>query len=149
MRSALACAAALALAATAQLAARAAAGRAMTVDDLISAVRVSDPQLSPDGTAVLFVRTTTDGKSGKRNADIWTVPAGGASAAKELIGGDSSETTPRYSPDGKHIAFISSREGAPQVYVADANGSRVRKVTNLSMGSVGSNRAHQSASGLA
>jgi len=135
MRSAFVCAACLSAAwFAAQSSGRAASGRAMTVDDLITAVRVSDPQLSPDGTRVLFVRTTTDGKSGKRNADIWTVPADGSAGPKELIGSDAADNTPRYSPDGKRIAFISSRDGAPQVYVADASGGGVRKVTNLSMG---------------
>ncbi len=46
------------------------ARRPMALEDLITAVRVSDPQLSPDGRRVLFVRTTTDPASGKRNADI-------------------------------------------------------------------------------
>src|SRR5688500_17132106 len=79
-------------------------GRAMTVDDLIGAVRIGDPQLSPDGRAVVYVRTTTDMKSGRRNADLWMVPAEGG-AAKELIGGDTSENTPRWSPNGKQLAF--------------------------------------------
>ena len=39
---------------------RAQSGRAMTIDDLLAAVRVADPQLSPDGRTVLYVRTTTD-----------------------------------------------------------------------------------------
>jgi len=134
MRCAFALVAALAIAIGSQSSGRAASGRPMAIDDLITAIRVSDPQLSPDGTRVLFVRTTTDGKTGERNADIWSVAADGASGAKELIGGESSENTPRYSPDGRRIAFISSRDGAPQVYVADANGGGARKVTNLSMG---------------
>jgi dipeptidyl aminopeptidase/acylaminoacyl peptidase len=113
---------------------RAAAGRAMTIEDLITAVRVTDPQLSPDGAKVLFVRTTTDAKSGKRNADIWVVPADGSAAPKELIGGGSTDNTPRFSPDGKRVAFISSRDGAPQVYLADANGGGVHELTNLAMG---------------
>jgi dipeptidyl aminopeptidase/acylaminoacyl peptidase len=117
-----------------QLSGLAPSGRPMTIDDLITAVRVSDPQLSPDLTRVLYVRTTTDGKTGKRNADIWSVPADGSASPKEFIGGDAADTTPRYSTDGKHVAFISSRDGAPQVYVADANGGAARKVTALSMG---------------
>ena len=109
-------------------------GRAMAIDDLIGAVRVTDPQLSPDGSRVLFVRTTTDLKSGDRNADIWTVPADGSGPAKELIGGSTSDNTPRFSPDGRSIAFISTRDGAPQVFVADGKGGNVRRVTSLSMG---------------
>jgi len=134
MRSACAAIAVLSVALLTSSPGRAASGRAMTIEDLITAVRVSDPQLSPDGASVVFVRTTTDGKSGKRNADIWMVPADGSGTPKALIGGDASDSTPRYSPDGKRIAFISSREGSPQVYVADPNGGGVKKVTNLSMG---------------
>jgi len=109
-------------------------GRAMTIDDLITAVRVTDPQLSPDGSQVVFVRTTTDPKSGDRDADIWQVPADGSSPAKELIGGNKTENTPRFSPDGKNIAFISTRDGAPQVFLADARGGSIKRITNLSMG---------------
>ena len=54
--------------------------RAMSITDLLTAIRVGDPQVSPDGSRVLFVRTTTDLSSGKRNADIWTVPADGSAA---------------------------------------------------------------------
>ena len=73
-------------------------GRPMAIDDLIGAIRVADPQLSPDGSQVLFVRTATDLKSGERNADIWSVPADGSASAKEFIGGPKSENTPRFSP---------------------------------------------------
>ena len=93
-------------------------GRPMTIRDLIVAVRVADPQLSPDGQSVAFVRTTTDPASGKRNADIWVAPADQVGAPKPLIAGDKSENTPRWSPDGRQLAFISTRDGDPQVYLA-------------------------------
>ena len=107
--------------------------RAMTTEDLLVAVRIADPQLSPDGRTVAFVRTTTDPASGRRNADLWSVPADGG-AAKELIGGDKSENTPRWSPDGRQLAFISTRDGAAQVFVADAGGGGVHKITDLAIG---------------
>jgi dipeptidyl aminopeptidase/acylaminoacyl peptidase len=110
------------------------AARPMSVNDLLTAVRVSDPQLSPDGTRVAYVRTTTDPATLKRNADIWVVPADGSGAPTLLVGGEKAENTPRWSPDGKHLAFISSRAGATQVYVADAGGSRVRQVTKVEGG---------------
>jgi dipeptidyl aminopeptidase/acylaminoacyl peptidase len=106
----------------------------MTIHDLIAAVRVSDPQVSPDGQRVAFVRTTTDATSGQRNADIWVVSADGSGAPRLLVGGEKSDNTPRWSPDGRQVAFISTRDGAPQVYVADADGGNVRQVTKLTVG---------------
>ena len=110
------------------------ARRAMTIEDLIVATRIADPQLSPDGRTVLYVQTTTDGKTGRRNADIWATSADGSGQPKALISSDRSENTPRWSPDGKRIAFLANRDGAMQIYVADADGSDVRKVTSLHMG---------------
>ena len=108
--------------------------RAMTIDDLITTVRVSDPHVSPDGKRVVFTRTTTPLDSGRRNSDIWVVASDGLSAARQLIGGDKSENTARFTPDGKRIVFISNRDGAPQVYVADAEGRDAKHVTKLSAG---------------
>nr|MBA2305731.1 PD40 domain-containing protein [Acidobacteriota bacterium] len=89
--------------------------RAMTVEDLIVAPRIADPQLSPDGRTVLYVRTTTDGKTGRRNADIVAVPSQGGGGPKALIDGEKTENTPRWSPDGKHVAWLANRDGALQV----------------------------------
>src|SRR5262245_21840298 len=123
-----------ALAGLLAVASPAAAARPMTIQDLIGAVRVSDPQLSPDGKLVAFVRTTTDVATGKRNADIWVVPADGSGPARQLIGGEKSENTPRWAPDGRHIAFISTRSSDGDLFMADADGRNVRQVTKLSSG---------------
>jgi dipeptidyl aminopeptidase/acylaminoacyl peptidase len=112
----------------------AAAGRAMTIDDLITALRVTEPALSPDGATVAYVRTVTNGQTGKRNADIWAVPADGSAAPKMLVGGDASETTPLFAPDGKRLAFVSTRAGAPQLFVAGTDGSDAKQITKLAMG---------------
>ena len=112
----------------------AAAARPMTIQDLLAAIRVSDPQLSPDGRLVLFSRTTTDLATGRRNSDIYVVPADGSAPPKLLVGGDKMENTPRWSPDGKQIAFISTRAGEAQVFLAAADGGDVRQVTRLSGG---------------
>lgn len=112
----------------------AATGRPMTIDDLITAVRVSDPQLSPDARSVAYVRTTTDPQSGGRNADIWVVAAAGSGTPRLLFGGEKSETTPRYSPDGKRVAFISTRSGTPHVYIAASDGGAARQLTTLAAG---------------
>ena len=108
--------------------------RPMTIDDLITAIRVSEPRISPDGRQVMFTRTTTALDSGRRNADVWSVPADASAPSKELIGGDKTENSPRFTPDGRHIAFISNRDGAAQVYLADAGGGGVKQVTKVSGG---------------
>jgi dipeptidyl aminopeptidase/acylaminoacyl peptidase len=114
--------------------ARGAAGRAMTIDDLLAVVRVGDPQISTDGRTVIYSRTTTDLQTGRRNADIYAVSTDGSGSPKELIGGDRGESTARFSPDGRRIAFIATRDGAPQVYLADADGSDVRRLTDVPKG---------------
>jgi dipeptidyl aminopeptidase/acylaminoacyl peptidase len=111
-----------------------ASARPFSLTDLLGAVRVSDPQVSPDGALVAFVRTTTDVATGKRNADIWVVPSNGSAPPRLLVGGEKSENTPRWAPDGRRLAFISNRDGASNLYVADADGGNVRQVTTLAAG---------------
>lgn len=110
------------------------AGRAMTINDLITAIRVSEPHLSPDRKHVAYVRTTTDAQSGRRNADIWFVPSDGSAPPRLMLGGASSELTPTYAPDGKHFAFISNHDGPPQVFLATTEGTGIRAITKLAMG---------------
>src|SRR5215471_215896 len=107
------------------------AGRPMTIRDLITAVRITDPQVSPDGKSVAYVRTTTDPTSGKRNSDIWIAAADQAASGKPIITGDKSEMTPRWSPDGKQLAFIATRDGDMQVFLAGADGANIRKITDV------------------
>ena len=108
-------------------------GRPMTVRDLLLAIRVTGPQVSPDGQTIAYVRTTTDLAAGRRNADIWTVPASGGTPTP-IITGEKSDTTPQWLPDGRRVAFISSRGGEPQVYLADASGANIRRLTNIAGG---------------
>ncbi len=114
---------------------RAAAGRAMTVEDLLAVVRVSDPQIAPDGRIVYYTRTTTDLKTGRRNSDIWTVRDDG-SAPEAAIATDKNESSPRISPTlRRRLVFISNRDGVPQVYLAEKeNAADHRKVTDVPLG---------------
>ena len=109
-----------------------AAGRAMTINDLIGTIRVSDPQISRDGRTVFFTRTATNIETGARSNDIWSVPVDGSAAPAVAIGGEKSESTPRPLPDGR-VAFISTRDGAPQVYITPLGG-QATTLTNLAMG---------------
>ncbi len=109
------------------------AKRAMALEDLLTGVRVGDPQLSPDGRRVLFVRTTTDLATGRRNSDIWTVPADGSTPPRPFIESPKGDDSPRFLGNGR-VVFMSTRDGAPQLYVADGEGGNARAITKLGAG---------------
>ncbi|MDX2034750.1 MAG: S9 family peptidase [Blastocatellia bacterium] len=108
------------------------AKRSMTFDDLIAMRRVADAQISPDGKQVAYVVNVVDKNLNRGKRSIWVAPIGGG--ARELIASDRNNDTPRWSRDGGRIAFLSNRDGAPQIYVARADGSQARKVTDAPAG---------------
>jgi dipeptidyl aminopeptidase/acylaminoacyl peptidase len=118
------------------LSATAQSGRPLALNDVLTAVRVADAQLSPDGKSVAFVRTTTDLAKNKRHSEIWSVATAGGAAPRALISiaSDKNDNTPRWSPDGSRIAFISTRDGESQVYLADATGANAKKLTHVAGG---------------
>ncbi|MBO0862264.1 MAG: S9 family peptidase [Chloracidobacterium sp.] len=107
--------------------------RPMTFDDLMAIKRVGDAQISPDGARVAYVVTDVDKNLNRGKRSIWVVPTSDGSP-RQLITSDKNDFSPRWSTDGKLIAFLSTREGAPQIFVAGANGSNVRKVTSAPEG---------------
>ena len=106
------------------------AARPIELEDLFRLHRVSDPQISPDGTAVVFVVTDPDKAQNKTNSDLWIVSTVGGEARK-LTNSPNQDRHPRWSPDGQWIAFESNREGNFQVWVLAAGGGEARKLTNL------------------
>ena len=93
--------------------------------------RLADPQLSPDGRWVAYQATDVDLDAGTRNTDIWVVAADGTSPPRRLTDHAAADTRPRWSPDGRRIAFVSTRDGASQVHVVPAAGGAARRVTSL------------------
>jgi dipeptidyl aminopeptidase/acylaminoacyl peptidase len=126
MSSALLCVL-LAAAATAQ------SRRPMTFDDLMAVKRVADAQISPDGKHAAYVVNVINKEANRGKRSIWIVPTAGGEA-REFITSEKSDDTPRWSADGSRIAFLSTRDGAPQIYVANADGSNARKVTSAPEG---------------
>jgi dipeptidyl aminopeptidase/acylaminoacyl peptidase len=117
-----------ALAALAQESAK----HAITFDDLIKLHRISEPQVSPDGKLVAYTVSTPDLDSNRGVSNIWLVStAGGAPAQLTQSGHDSS---PVWSPDGKTLAFLSSRSGDSQVYLLSLEGGEAHALTKLSTG---------------
>jgi dipeptidyl aminopeptidase/acylaminoacyl peptidase len=110
-----------------------AAGRPMTVDDLLAVKGVSDPQLSPDGSLVVYVLSDIDRAAHKTNTSLWIVPSSGGQP-KQLTTTAGTNNHPRFSPDGKTIAFVSSRGGSPQVWVLPIDGGEPHQLTRLAIG---------------
>jgi Tol biopolymer transport system component len=73
--------------------------------------RLADPQLSPDGKWVAYQSTDIDIDAGTRNTDIWIVAADGQGAPRRLTDDPAADTRPRWSPDGRSLAFDSARGG--------------------------------------
>jgi dipeptidyl aminopeptidase/acylaminoacyl peptidase len=105
----------------------------MTFDDLMAVERVGEPQISPDGRSVVYTVGTADMDTNRIAHNIWIVSTAPGTLPRRLTE-SGHDTRPQWSPDGKWIAFLSSREGAPQVYVMPAKGGPPKKITSLSTG---------------
>lgn len=109
--------------------------RAMTPQDLTRIRFVSDPQLSPDGQRVAFVVTTFSEEKDEYLANIWLVDTAGGEP-RRFTTGPGRDTTPRWSPDGARLAFVSEREPKPkpQLYIMPADGGEPVRLTDVTHG---------------
>lgn len=107
-----------------------AAGRPMTIDDLLAVRGVGDPRISPDGSAVVCVVSDLDRATDKTNSNLWLIPTSGGEP-KQLTTTPGTNNHPRWSPDGKTVAFVSSRGGASQIWLLPIDGGEARQLTKL------------------
>jgi dipeptidyl aminopeptidase/acylaminoacyl peptidase len=105
--------------------------RPITFDDLMGIKRLGDPQVSPDGRWIAYVVTVYDKAKNSSNSDLWILPVTGGEP-RQLTASEKSDNTPRWSPDGRRLAFISTRDGSAQVWLINVDGGEARKVTKLS-----------------
>ena len=106
----------------------------ITFDDLVLIRRVGAPQVSPDGKWIAYDVSTYGRDSNTRRSAIYLVPASGGTP-KKITDGTKQDEGPRWSPDGRSIAFVSNRDQeSKQIYVYDLSSDSSRKISNLSSG---------------
>jgi len=108
----------------------------LSFDDFIKVKRLSDVQLSPRGDLLAFVVTEIDKTQNRSNSDIWVASVDGT-GLRRLTSSPQADFNPRWSPDGKTIAFISTRGGSAQVWAIDISGGEAHAVTNFGPGASG------------
>ena len=98
--------------------------------DLFSIEYASDPQVSPDGSRVVYVRNFMDVMKDRQRSNLWIVEADG-SRHRPLSSGNVSDGSPRWSPTGDRLAWVSTRDDGPQIYVRHLGGGESGRVTRL------------------
>jgi dipeptidyl aminopeptidase/acylaminoacyl peptidase len=114
---------------------RAVAGsRTLCLDDIFALDRIGEAQISPDGSRVAFVvtREYTEGDHHIPEASIWLVPDDGSAPARRFTFGAHADTHPRWSPDGRTLAFLSDRakDDVLQVYIIPMDGGEAQRLTD-------------------
>jgi len=100
--------------------------RPITVDDQFQIKAVDDPQISAEGAWVAYTVETASLKTDKSHTQIWMAPSAGGEAVAMTVE-DETSTHPRWSPDGKYLAFLSGRnEGKTQVYLLNRQGGEAQ-----------------------
>jgi dipeptidyl aminopeptidase/acylaminoacyl peptidase len=118
--------------------------RPVTIDDLARLRQAGDPRISPDGSRIVFAVKTVRADQNRYETHLWLVATAGAGGAppgaprQVTFSGKGNETSPRWSPDGTRIAFLSEREDGKrtQVHVLPIDGGEAECVTDLAPGGV-------------
>jgi len=100
-----------------------------SVHDMLAMDRLSDPQVSPDGNRIVFVRRETDLEANKGRTDLWLVGADGT-GLRRLTSHPAGDSNPCWAPDGKSIRFVSTRSDSSQVWRIRIDGGEAEQVTD-------------------
>lgn len=106
--------------------------RPFTVEDLVAMERLSAPEVSPDGTKVVFVVRATDLEANRGRMDLWLADLAGGEP-RQLTTHPENDSEPHFAPDGKHLYFVSTRSGSSQIWRLDLAGGEARPVTELAL----------------
>ena len=96
----------------------------MTAEDLYDFRFLADAQISPDGARVAYVVRTIEREKNAYRSGIWLVPADGGAPGARFTSGPGEDALPRWSPDGRTLAFVSDRN-------APADDAKKRKPKNI------------------
>jgi acylaminoacyl-peptidase len=102
----------------------------LTLLDIFNIQAAADPQISPDGQRIVYVRQFADIMTDKRCSNLWIINADGT-GHRALTTGNHSDSSPRWSADGSQLAFISTRDGSPQLYRRWMDTGETAKLTTL------------------
>jgi len=101
--------------------------------DVFELQYVSDPQISPDGNRIVYVRNQFDIMTDRKYTNLWIINFDGT-GHQALTSGKKAYFSPRWSPDGKRLAFVSTEEGSAQIFVRWMDSGQVASITNLNGG---------------
>jgi dipeptidyl aminopeptidase/acylaminoacyl peptidase len=90
----------------------------------------TDPQISPDGKKIVYVRRFADPATDKRYSNLWIINADGTDH-RPLTTGNRSDASPRWSPDGSRVAYLSDADGKQQIYIRWMDSGQTARITNL------------------
>lgn len=96
--------------------------------DLFDLEIATDPQISPDGARVVFVRNFNDIMKDRKRSNLWIVNHDG-SDLRPLTAGNENDNSPRWSPNGQRLLYASTSDGAAQIYVRWMDSGQIAKVT--------------------
>jgi dipeptidyl aminopeptidase/acylaminoacyl peptidase len=105
-----------------------------TIDDLLALRIASDPQISPDGSLIAFTVLECDGEKNTTSSALWLIGSAGGKAPWQITSGEHHDMMPRWSPDGRTLAFLSDRAGTVQVYLLPMDGGEARQLSKLAQG---------------
>jgi dipeptidyl aminopeptidase/acylaminoacyl peptidase len=104
--------------------------RYFTGADLFNLEVATDPQISPDGRTIAYVRRSNDIMTDKARATIWLVDVA-AGQQRPLLAGSGSYSSPRWSPDGSRLAYVAAEGGNPQLFVRWIGSGESARITGL------------------
>ena len=113
----------------------AAAKRPLRATDIFRVRDVRDPQVSPDGKWVAYTVTIADSATDKNDTDVWMASWDGKENIR-ITSSKEGESSPRWSPDGRYLSFISGRDGGKggQVWLLDRRGGEATRLTQIKGG---------------